>query len=239
MFNAKLFFDTYVRRLGNVTLLDLGSQDVNGSLRDVCPTDAQYIGVDFVEGGGVDITLKDPYCLPFSDNSIDIVVSSSCFEHSEMFWILFMEVLRILKKTGIFYLNVPSNGLVHRYPVDCWRFYPESGYALVAWANRCGVQAALLESYISPQYDDIWSDFVAVFVKDIGSVEDHPNRMISTLTSFENGHVHGFEGTLNSTIATEDQRQLRRVRKRAKKWKNFTAPFRFSWWRSKDLGKRL
>ena len=30
----------------------------------------------------------------------------------------------------LFYLNAPSNGEFHRYPVDCWRFYPDAGGAL-------------------------------------------------------------------------------------------------------------
>ncbi len=33
MSNGKLFFDTYVSRLGTVKLIEIGSQDVNGSLR--------------------------------------------------------------------------------------------------------------------------------------------------------------------------------------------------------------
>jgi hypothetical protein len=32
MCTGKLFFDTYVARLGSVTLVDVGAQDVNGSL---------------------------------------------------------------------------------------------------------------------------------------------------------------------------------------------------------------
>jgi SAM-dependent methyltransferase len=71
------------------------------------------------------------YKLPFADGSVDVVLSSSCFEHSEFFWLLFLEILRVLRPEGLFYLNAPSNGPFHRYPVDCWRFYPDSGNALV------------------------------------------------------------------------------------------------------------
>jgi SAM-dependent methyltransferase len=180
MSTGKLFFDTYVARLGSVTLVDVGAQDVNGSLREVCPASVRYIGVDFENGKGVDIVLKDPYSLPFDDESVDVIVSSSCFEHSEMFWLVFLEALRTLKPYGLFYLNAPSNGGFHRYPVDCWRFYPDSGNALVAWAKRCGINAALLESYITSQDLETWNDFVAVFVKDAGRVLDHPDRTISS-----------------------------------------------------------
>ena len=45
--------------------------------------------------------LTDPYHLPFESNSLDVVVSSSCFEHSEMFWLLFLEIMRVLKPEGL------------------------------------------------------------------------------------------------------------------------------------------
>jgi SAM-dependent methyltransferase len=129
--NARLFFDTYALGCQGGTVLDIGAQDLNGSLRSVCLPELRYVGVDFVAGNGVDIVLDDPYRLPFESESVDIVVSSSCFEHSELFWVLFLEIMRVLKAPGLFYLNVPSNGPFHRHPVDCWRFYPDSGDALV------------------------------------------------------------------------------------------------------------
>src|SRR3954466_617878 len=164
--NARHFFDCYAPGFApraGVRVIDIGAQDVNGSLRATCPAGFEYVGVDFVAGKGVDVVLDDPYRLPFADASVDIAVSSSCFEHCEMFWVLFLEVLRVLKPRGLFYLNIPSNGEFHRGPVDCWRFYPDSGRSLVACARRNGIPAALLESYTSSQVRDQWNDFVAVF----------------------------------------------------------------------------
>ncbi len=123
LLNAKAFFDTYAANSQGMIVVDIGAQDVNGSLRSVAPTQVKYIGVDFVAGKGVDVILDDPYQLPFDDNSVDIVLSSSCFEHSELFWLVYLEMLRILKPSGLLYLNVPSNGDYHRYPVDCWLFH--------------------------------------------------------------------------------------------------------------------
>jgi SAM-dependent methyltransferase len=209
MSNGKLFFDTYVSQLGQASVVDVGAQDVNGSLREVCPQGARYIGVDFVNGKGVDVVLTDPYTLPFENNSMDVIVSSSCFEHSEMFWILFLEILRILKPSGLFYLNAPSNGFIHRYPVDCWRFYPDCGYALVNWARRSGINAVLLESYISYQDRDVWNDFVAVFVKDAKSVYLYPNRILHKFKDFYDGTVTGQDVFLNIRELPEDLVKLR------------------------------
>lgn len=203
--NADFFFKTYLKpdRAG-VRVVEIGSQDVNGSLRSVCPSGMEYIGVDFIAGKGVDIVLADPYQLPFDDNTVDFCVSSSVFEHAEMFWVLFIEILRILKPDGLFYLNAPANGQFHRFPVDCWRFYPDSGTALVNWAKRCNVNAALLESYISLQQTDVWNDFVAVFLKDEAHIDRYPDRIIDTNKDFYNGLVHGSGEFLQPQEETED-----------------------------------
>jgi SAM-dependent methyltransferase len=189
-------------------VIELGSQDVNGSLRACCPSRFRYCGVDFVAGNGVDVLLTDPYKLPFDDGSVDIVITSSCFEHSEMFWVLFLEVMRILKPRGLLYLNVPSNGAFHRWPVDCWRFYPDSGHALVAWAQHNGMQPAVLESYIGEQGVDIWNDFVAIFVKDVAQAFRYTTRILTGREDLSNGKLFSGQGFVNYRLMPEDNRKL-------------------------------
>jgi len=208
MANASLFFQTYMPTGEGKILVEIGSQDVNGSIRQVAPEVAKYIGVDFSEGKGVDLILDDPYTLPFDDNSIDICMSSSVFEHSEMFWLLFLEILRILKPDGLFYMNVPSNGNFHRYPVDCWRFYPDSGKALVTWAKKNNYSPAMLESFVSHQTKDVWNDFVAVFVKEDVHAIKYPNQILQIKTDFYNGIAQNTEEILNLNTFSEDQKKL-------------------------------
>ena len=80
-----------------------------------------------------------------------------------MFWVVFLEMMRVLEPASLLYMNGPSNSSFHRYPVDCWRFYPDTGGALVTWARRSNINALLLESYVSLQQDGGWNDFVGVF----------------------------------------------------------------------------
>ena len=212
--HARLFFETYAIAEGSV-IVDLGSQDVTGSLRDVSPKNAKYVGVDFEEAKGVDIVITNPYSLPFVDQSVDVCVSSSCFEHSEFFWLVFLEIMRILKPSGLLYLNVPSNGYFHRYPVDCWRFYPDSGIALQNWGRRNGHSTTLLESFTGQQKSGVWNDFVAVFVKDEKFSELYPDRIQALTGDYTNGLSLGREGFSNPSIAPEDQQAFsRRVRKK-------------------------
>lgn len=206
--NGARFFQTYVNRLQDVTVLDIGAQNVNGSLKASCPKSAKYIGIDFVAGKDVDVVLSDPYKLPFEDAYADIIVSSSCFEHSEMFWVVYLEVMRVLKPSGLFYLNAPSNGTYHRYPVDCWRFYPDCGQALVQWGRLNGMNSAVLESYICNQHIESWNDFVSVFVKDESRASEHPNRILDSFTDFTNGRVRMPSGDLqvrNACTRAQDQ----------------------------------
>jgi hypothetical protein len=75
--NARRFFDTYAKNKESGRVIDIGSQDVNGSLRSVCPERFEYVGLDFQEANNVYIVLTDPYQLPFEKQSVDILLSYS------------------------------------------------------------------------------------------------------------------------------------------------------------------
>jgi SAM-dependent methyltransferase len=207
MKHGRLFFDAYLRDPTGLRIVEIGSQDVNGSLRSVAPKDCEYAGLDFQAGRGVDLVLDDPYSLPLPDNFADVCVSSSCLEHSEFFWLAFLEMARIVKPSGLIYLNVPSNGEFHRYPVDCWRFYPDSGIALQNWARRNGFQTTLLESFVGNQQGEAWNDFIAVFAND--QTPRH-GRILDNYRNYTNGWANGTFTNLSS--ATEDQRKRRLFR---------------------------
>ncbi|SDT01081.1 Lipopolysaccharide biosynthesis protein [Pseudomonas asplenii] len=215
---GKLFFDTYVMPERQTTVVDIGAQNINGSLREVCPVSVHYIGVDCVAGEGVDIVLEDAYRLPFAEQSIDIVVCSSVFEHAEFFWELFIEIIRVLKPDGLLYINVPSNGYIHRYPVDCWRFYPDAGLALVAWARRQGYAPALLESFINERPvgkaaqtpSAIWNDFVAIFVKDQCARTVHARRLLEQHGGYRNAICDNPAIAARMAESSEDMELIRR-----------------------------
>ena len=209
---GRRFFELYAAGAQGLTLVEIGAQDINGSLRSVAPPNNTYLGIDMTAGKGVDIVIQDPYSLPFNDDAVDICISSSCFEHAEFFWLSFNEVLRILKPDGLFYLNAPSNGSFHRHPVDCWRFYPDSGTALQNWGRRNGYRVALLESFVGPQKDDEWNDFVAIFIKDSAFVSKYPIRMLDSDHDVSNGICRGSCDFINRRDSTQDQDANRKLK---------------------------
>lgn len=216
-FYSKLFFNNYVAN-SNVKILEIGSQNVNGTIRDNAPAGAEYIGVDFISGQGVDVVLEDPYILPFRDNNFDVVVCSSVLEHSEFFWLLILEIFRVMNNTGRFYLNTPSNGYIHRYPVDCWRFYPDAAQAFVSWGRKNGYNLKLAESFFgSTDYKiieyDCWTDYVAVIVKDGYDLNLNKNRICDTLKDATNCRINNGVNFVdsNATSLSNDHGEINRL----------------------------
>ena len=222
MLIGQKFFETYMAGAQGQSIVDIGAQDVNGSLRSVAPPGNPYTGIDFAEGKGVDVILTDPYKFPFETGTFDVAVCSNCLEHSEFFWLTFMEILRILKPSGLLFMTVPANASVHRYPVDCWRFYPDSGMALRNWARRSGVNTALLESFTGRQMEGLMNDFTAVYVKDQAHADQHPNRIQDNYGHYVWGYRLGAAKFANTETINEDWAARRLLKQLGEALRPFT-----------------
>lgn len=143
----------------SVSILDVGGTNVNGSYKDFFDApNVRFLAADIAAGPGVDLVLDDPYTIPVPDGEFDIVISGQVFEHCEFFWLAFQEMVRVLKPDGVIILIAPSTGPIHRYPVDCYRFYPDAYAALAKYAG------CRLEACIHDQRGP-WQDLAGVFRK--------------------------------------------------------------------------
>lgn len=132
--------------------------NVNGSYRSLFDESRfEYVGIDMAAGPGVDLIVTDPYKIPMADGSADVVLSGQMLEHSELFWLTFQEKVRILKDDGFIIMIAPSRGEIHKYPVDCYRFYPDAYAALAKYTN-----SILIDCWMD---DGQWGDLVGVFIK--------------------------------------------------------------------------
>ena len=150
------------------TVVDLGSQDINGTYRPIFdPEKWHYIGVDMVSGPNVDVVVKDPYRWEeFATDSVDCVVSGQAFEHIEFFWLTMGEIARILKPGSLCCILAPSGGPEHRYPVDCWRFYPDGMAALARYVNlTCVETTAGWDEPFSTDLGHLWCDTTLIAQK--------------------------------------------------------------------------
>lgn len=167
LINAQKFYNKYcLENIHTKTVLDIGSLDVNGTLKPIFKLAYKYIGIDQCGGNNVDIVCSS-HKIPLIDNSIDIIVSSSCFEHDPMFWITFQEMCRLIKFNGLIYINAPSNGPYHAHPVDNWRFYADAWKSLEQWGIYLNYNIKLLESYVDKQKSKCgnWNDSVGIYTK--------------------------------------------------------------------------
>ena len=165
--SGKFFAETYGKE--NLTILDIGGSDVNGSLRQFfTDNNMKYICIDIEPHPSVDIVIQPGDKFPFETGSIDLIVSTSCFEHDPCFWITFKEMCRVLKIGGFLYINAPSNGPYHTYPGDNWRFYPDAGQSLAYWSsisynNETTHPVSVKETFFIQHPSQVWIDFVCIW----------------------------------------------------------------------------
>jgi len=108
------------------TILEVGSRNVNGSLRDICMefNPKEYIGIDIEEGSGVDSKVS-VYHLPdfFQERFFDLIICTEVLEHLSMWNTAIQHMEMVLKHGGNLLLTTRSFGFKkHDYPNDYWRF---------------------------------------------------------------------------------------------------------------------
>jgi SAM-dependent methyltransferase len=179
----QVFLENYLKSTDPIKVLEIGSANVNGGLRDFKRPNMEWVGVDLESGPGVDLVVTVGAALPFEDSKFDLVLASSVFEHDIQFWNTFLEMVRVLTPTGTLLLIMPSQGTFHRYPLDAFRFYPDSGIALEKWACSQNYNIKLVESFTTTPERDVWADFVAVY---FGSERGVQEEFIGDLIGAEN-----------------------------------------------------
>jgi SAM-dependent methyltransferase len=180
----RAFRNTYLTpRRRPIRVLDVGSGSNPGTISYralFANSDFEYVGLDVEAGHNVDIVPDDPFCWSgIAAESFDLVISGQTFEHNPYFWITAAEIARVLVPGGLTAVIEPSAGAVHRFPYDCWRFYPDSWAATSAY-----VGLELLESFTEQPTPDRpiggtrhWLDAMMIARKPEGSGRDFYGRL--------------------------------------------------------------
>jgi len=171
-------------------ILDLGSMEIGGCYRPLFDEEKwEYTGVDLLSGKNVDLVLSDPYnWLEIESNSVDVFISGQTFEHIEYFWKTILEIARVLKPGALCCVIAPSGGPEHRYPVDCWRFYPDGFKALARYA---GLEVLDVGTQWEPKGyrdgSDVWADTMLVAGKPEIKIDKDQKEHIYKRTIDEDG----------------------------------------------------
>lgn len=89
-------------------VVDIGSLDINGNNQYLF-TNSGYIGVDLFSGRNVDICSKG-HELGLPDESVDVVISTECFEHDSHYEKTIKNIYRMLKPGGLFVFSCATTG---------------------------------------------------------------------------------------------------------------------------------
>ncbi|MBU3638543.1 bifunctional 2-polyprenyl-6-hydroxyphenol methylase/3-demethylubiquinol 3-O-methyltransferase UbiG [Polynucleobacter sp. AP-RePozz3-80-G7] len=98
----------YFLKNRHLKILEVGSYDVNGSIRGFFH-DSDYIGVDMCKGPGVDF-VGSGHLIDFPEESFDLTISCECFEHNPYWHETFINMHRMTKKDGLVVVSCASRG---------------------------------------------------------------------------------------------------------------------------------
>lgn len=147
-FVEQYLMDFSVKSDLKISVLDIGSQDVNGSYRPLFEDSRfNYTGLDMSPGKNVDIVPEYPYdWKEVESNSFDAVISGQCLEHVEFPWVTVSEMCRVLKPNGLMCIIAPRGVGRHRYPIDTYRYDADGLAALAKYANLIPLHISMNEA---------------------------------------------------------------------------------------------
>ena len=107
------------------------------SRRHLWPEARKSLGVDFEDGLDVDVVADlEELSKHFDINSVDAIFSASTFEHIRRPWIAAQEMLKVLKKGGVMFVQSHEHFPRHSFPFDYWRFTPMAWDVLFEGASE-------------------------------------------------------------------------------------------------------
>lgn len=115
-------------------VVELGSLDVNGGVRQFFDQADSYVGIDLVDGPGVD-QVGDAHATGLKARSVDTVVCCEMLEHDEDPVATVKEAARLLKPGGHLILTARSEGFPRHHEPDLWRFTHDDIAALAFTAK--------------------------------------------------------------------------------------------------------
>ena len=137
-----------------VTVLDIGGRNINGTCRDLFPNATLYTAVDIADGPGVDIVADASTWTP--DREYDVVVCTEVFEHTDVWPDICRTAYKACKPGGRVILTMAGPGRGGHSAVDGGHLRPGEYYGNVdperlrEALEECGWDDIVVDSQVSP-----------------------------------------------------------------------------------------
>jgi SAM-dependent methyltransferase len=152
--NSELLFARYAKgyfRPG-MRVLEIGPDGFPSAYRkSINDSSIGWDTLDLHENPQLTHRARSPYEFPIPDATYDIAVSGQVIEHVGRIWVWIREVARVVKPGGMVITINPVSWPYHRFPIDCWRIYPDGMKALYEDASL-EVLFSAWECLETPQY---------------------------------------------------------------------------------------
>jgi SAM-dependent methyltransferase len=143
-------------------VLEVGSRNVNGSVRPLFAGAEEYVGIDRDMGEGVDQECTVEEYLRLRDReTFDVVVSAEMLEHAADWKAAFRAMCELLVPGGTLLLTTRSEGFPRHNPPDYWRFDPA---CLIPACRACGLKPLIVA--LDPQVPGVFLKAVKLEMPD-------------------------------------------------------------------------
>ena len=90
-------------------IVEIGSLDINGTVRVFFEEPAKYIGVDLGPGRGVDVVCEGQN-YDGATSGFDVAISVECFEHNPYWKETFLNMFRMVRDEGLVVMTCATTG---------------------------------------------------------------------------------------------------------------------------------
>lgn len=141
------------------SVVEFGSRDINGSMRDRFPPTPSYIGIDIVKGKGVDVVANAMNYVPA--HPPDTVVCCEVLEHSRDPYRIIKNAFDILLPDGVFIITAAAPARVPHSGKDGLELAPGEYYAnidpgeLKGWLAQAGFHDVRME--MNESHTDVYA----------------------------------------------------------------------------------
>jgi SAM-dependent methyltransferase len=184
-----------VVRSAQTSILEVGSLDINGSLREFAPG-CRYVGIDMAPGPGVDLVCEGQDFDPGEDR-FDVVWSAECMEHNPYWEATVKNMVRLLRPGGLFVLSCAAPGRA-----------PHGLASQEAWASPLTV-AAGWDYYRNLSFRDVYRSGALAGLSPVGhwTIRSHHDLYIVGRrdSTDDGGDWERFVAAADALVRTEDR----------------------------------